>query len=95
VAIKFELPHKAVLSERPFGEDGCAGKAGVIAKEGVSAWLERTGVETFVSGGVYAGNDGGGLCGKWALPQTSVVRSTLISVIVQNLNEIRQSPEEL
>jgi len=48
------------------------------------------------AGGIMAKGSlwGGGFCPK-CLPQMSIVWRTHMSVILQNLNEIRQSPAEL
>jgi len=75
-------------------------EAGVMERGGVCASACAR-VEMFMGRGVYAGGImAGGLYGDGSfcpecLPQMNVVWSTLMSVIVQDLNEIGQSPDEL
>jgi len=69
-----------------------------MARGGICA---RMGTFVGVSGRLRGGNYGRkGLCEERnfcpeCLPQMSIVQSTLMSVIMQNLNEIRQSRAEL
>jgi len=100
VAIKYGLPREAVRSERPFSKGRYVGEVGVMARGGVCA-LACTGVGTFVGRGCLFGDNynrgslwGRGFCPECSV-QMSVVWSTLMSVIMQNLNEISQSSAEL